>query len=82
MSYLFKRPGIRFTTVNRTEAYSLTEADSGSAGEGGGEAGAGILTLTDDGVLVYTGAAPILTTDGVLIYTPTPTMADTVMTIS
>lgn len=81
MSYLFKRPGIRFTTVNREEAYSMTEADSESAGEGGGEAGAGILTLTDDGVLVYTGAAPILT-EGVLIYTPTPTMADTVMTIS
>ena len=55
--------------------------DSGSTPGGGGEPTAGTLTLSDDGVLIYTGEAP--TMDGTtLVYSPTPTMAGTVMTIS
>ena len=56
---------------------------SSSGGGGGGESGGAAATLyvTEEGVLVSTGAAP--TMDGnTLVYTPTPVMAENVMTIS
>lgn len=47
---------------------------------GGGGTVKGSLTVSSDGVLVYTGAAPKM--DGTtLVYEPTPAMAVTVMTI-
>lgn len=74
-----KRPGVHRTISNRTQ--EVTIATTGTSGGGGGSTGAGVLTVSDAGVLCYSGAAPVVI-DGVLMYTPTPTMADTVMTIS
>lgn len=74
-----KRPGIYRTTVNRSPQVTAATASAGTTG-GGGSA-AGVLKCSDDGVLIYTGAAPKM--DGTtLVYIPTPAMADTVMTIS
>lgn len=79
-----KRPGIYPAIVNRgndyTAAASSTQSGGGSGG-GGGTTTAGVLTLSDDGVLIYTGAAPKMN-GTTLVYTPTPVMAGTVLTIS
>lgn len=79
-----KRPGIYPAIVNRGKDYAAGASSTGgggSSGGGGGTTTAGVLTISDNGVLIYTGAAPKM--DGTtLVYTPTPVMAGTVLTIS
>lgn len=84
MAYYYERrdrPGVHpvIGTLRGTPVSSSTSG--GGGGGGGGESAAGVLKCSDDGVLIYTGAAPKM--DGTtLIYTPTPAMAENVMTIS
>lgn len=82
MAYFYERrdrPGVH--PVIGSLRGTATSGTSTGGGGGGDTPTAGKLTLSDEGVLIYTGAAPKM--DGtVLVFTPTPTMADTVMTLS
>ena len=72
------RPGVYPIVVSLR---GVPASGSSSGGGGGGGAAAATLYVTDDGVLVSTGAAPKM--DGnTLVYTPTPVMTENVMAIS
>lgn len=74
------RPGVHPIVVSLRGVPESGSSSSGSGGGGGGTAAA-TLYVTDDGVLVSTGAAPKM--DGnTLVYTPTPVMTENVMAIS
>lgn len=76
-----QRPGISFVTANQNPKWEavVEEQVPGGGEEGGGggniESG-GALTLSADGVLLYSGAAPILNENGTLIYTPIPVLTE------
>lgn len=48
---------------------------------GGNVQAAGVLTVSENGVLQYSGEKPTVSEEGVLVYKPTPTMVENVMTI-
>lgn len=75
------RPGVH-KIIGSLKGVTLTDAPAPTPGGGGGdEPAAASLYVSPEGVLISTGAAPKM--DGTtLVYTPTPTMADTVMTLS
>lgn len=66
-----KRPGIYISITNRAPSAARTTRGSGN----GGAEIVGTLTLSAEGVLIYSGEAPVLT-EGVLAYTPTPTLTE------
>ena len=73
------RPGVH-KIIGSLKGVTLADAPTPTPG-GGDEPAAASLYVSPEGVLISTGAAPKM--DGTtLVYTPTPTMADTVMTIS
>lgn len=73
------RPGVH-KIIGSLRGAAGDVAPGGSGGDSGGGSAAGVLSVSDDGVLTYSGQAP--TMDGnTLVFTPTPTMAGTVMTI-
>jgi hypothetical protein len=70
-----QRPGIAFVTTNPSPKWeAVVEEQAPGGGEEGG--GGGALTLSADGVLLYSGAAPILNENGTLIYTPIPVLTE------
>ncbi len=78
-----RRPGISFVTANPHPKWEAVveekEPEEGGGEEGGGGGNneeVGTLTLSADGVLLYSGAAPILDENGMLIYTPLPVLTE------
>ena len=74
-----RRPGIAFVTANpspKWEAVVEEQKPGGEEGGGGNIDEVGALTLSADGVLLYSGAAPILSENGTLIYTPLPILTE------
>lgn len=73
------RPGVH-KIIGSLKGVTADTSTPGGGGGGGGSVAA-TLSVSSDGVLISSGAAPKM--DGTtLVYTPTPTMADTVMTLS
>lgn len=71
------RPGVYFSIQNVG-----TEPVFVGPGLPGGEIQTvGVLTVSENGVLQYSGEKPVVSEEGVLVYSPTPTMAENVMTI-
>lgn len=75
-----RRPGISFVTANQDPKWEAVVEEQVPGGEEGGGGGnfeeVGALTLSADGVLLYSGAAPILNENGTLIYTPLPILTE------
>ena len=74
-----RRPGVAFVTANQYPKWEAVVEEKEPEEEGGGSGNieeTGTLTLSVDGVLLYSGAAPVLNENGTLIYTPLPILTE------
>lgn len=63
-----RRPGVSFVTANQYPKWEAVVEEQ--------VPGVGAFTLSADGVLLYSGAAPLLNENGMLIYTPLPVLTE------
>lgn len=77
------RPGVYIRVTNRANSiFAPATTDPVYPGGSGDVEEAGFLFVSEDGILKYSGADPVMT-DGALVYNPTQTVTDDgVLTVS
>lgn len=66
--------GIDDVTIDLTAYLTRNPGSSNQPSSGGGDTTVHVLTVSHEGILLYSGSLPVVDEEGTLIYTPTPSV--------